>query len=115
MPVHSSVLATMEQRRTQRFPLVLPIEITQIAGRRVSRPGETINVGSNGVLFSTPKAVEVNGRLEYIITLIDGKQKIRIKCLGHVVRVQQPAPQESAGRWIVAVTLDRYEYLRSGL
>lgn len=96
----------MEQRKNQRFDLRLPFEIL---GAKSQRPkGETRNVSSCGVLFTTPLNVQVGEPIEYLITLPKApgtRLDVRLRCIGKVVRKDQPAAA-------FAATLERYEFVR---
>lgn len=95
-----------EQRKNQRFELRLPFEITR-PGPDGRVTGETRNVSSCGVLFTSPAQVPVGESIEYLITLPKGpgtRGNVRIRCVGKVLR-EDP---ESA----FAATLERYEFLR---
>ncbi len=102
--------ATTERRKSQRFKIHLPVEITQVSGKRVNRPVELYDIGSGGIAFRSNKHWEVGGRVEYLITLNEAK-KVRIRCLGKIIRVAPIADPEHA--CIVAATIDRYEFLRA--
>jgi PilZ domain-containing protein len=96
----------VEQRRNQRFDLRLPFELVGGAPRTKSK-GETRNVSSAGVLFTSQARVEVGESIEYLITLpkIPGSRvDVRLRCVGKVVR--------SAPKLAFAATLERYEFLR---
>jgi PilZ domain-containing protein len=96
----------VEQRRNQRFDLRLPFEILGGAPRTKSK-GETRNVSSAGVLFTSHARVEVGESIEYLITLpkVPGSRvDVRLHCIGKVVR---NAPKSAC-----AATLERYEFLR---
>jgi hypothetical protein len=95
-----------EQRKSKRFELKLPFEITRAGSRSVNRTGETKNVSSAGVLFSLDTPLPVGESIEYIITLPvtrPGGPAVRLRCMGKVVR------HEESG---AAATLERYEFLR---
>lgn len=87
----------------------MPLEIL---GRKSQRPkGETRNVSSCGVLFTTPATVQVGEPIEYVITLpkVPGtRQDVRLRCVGKVVRNEHPAAA-------FAATLERYEFVRGKL
>ena len=71
---------------------------------------DLFDIGSGGIAFRSTKDWEVGGRVEYLITLSEAK-KVRIRCLGKIVRVQPSAEPERG--FLVAATIDRYEFLRS--
>ncbi len=102
----------MEQRRTRRFQLELPLAITRAGSVRVSLAGRTKNISSAGVLFIAPKEPDLGGSIEYIITLSNEPvQPVQLRCVGKVVRM---APRDFVeGRsYEVAATLERYEFVR---
>ena len=105
----------MEQRRTRRFQLQLPLLIIRSGATRVELAGCTANISSNGVLFSTEREPDLGGSIEYVITLTrDDQQVVNLRCMGRVVR----ADRESSGRdeaspgYRIAATLERYEFVR---
>ncbi len=104
----------MEQRRTKRFRIKLPVEITQLGGKRVSRPGHTFDISSGGVCFSSNRDFEVGGRIEYLVTLSQGQNaaRVQIRCLGRVLRIVRLTDQAEYTCQVVA-SLDRYQFMRS--
>jgi len=69
--------------------------------------GETMNVSSSGVLFSSDASIEVGEPIEYVITFPKppgSTIEVRLRCVGKVLR-QDP---EST----FAATLERYEFVR---
>ena len=99
----------MDQRRTQRYKLQLPLRILQLGEDRVDRYEQTRDISSGGVCFLSPSEVEVGGRIDYIITLSGSTPPIRIRCLGKVLRSQKPATDSL---FEVAVTMERYQFVR---
>ena len=105
----------MEQRRTKRFKLHLPVAITRSGAERVALAGQTRNISSTGVLFTAGRGPELGGPIEYIITLnVDGPQVVNLRCIGKVVRAERvkPDPPEALHAFQVAATLERYEFVR---
>jgi PilZ domain len=99
----------LDQRRTQRYRLQLPLQILQLGDQRVNRVERTRDISSGGVCFLTPSAVDVGGRIEYVITLSGSSPPVRIRCLGKVLRSHRRSadlPYE------VAVTMERYQFVR---
>ncbi len=76
----------------------------------MNRPVELLDIGSGGISFFSAKDWEIGGRVEYVITLSEAK-KVRIRCLGKIVRVAPATDREHTS--LVAATIDRYEFLRS--
>lgn len=99
----------MDQRKSRRFDLKLPVELTRAGMRHVSVPGETRNVSSGGVLFTNPDVpLEIGQPVEYYISLPTSKafDAVRIRCMGKVVRHDEEIQS-------FAATLERYEFVRS--
>jgi hypothetical protein len=100
----------LEQRRTQRYKLQLPLQILQVGSQPVSRAEKTRDISSGGVCFVSSHKVDVGGRIEYIITLSGSNPPVRIRCLGKVLRSHPPGDD---GVYEVAVTMERYSFVRA--
>jgi hypothetical protein len=95
-----------EQRKNQRFDLRLPLEIIR-TGANSKAVGETKNVSSSGVLFTSETAVAVGEPIEYMITFpkpSGSRAAVRLRCVGTVLR-EDPELK-------FAATLERYEFVR---
>jgi hypothetical protein len=101
----------VEQRRTHRYRLQLPLQIVQLGDRKVNRSEKTRDISSAGVCFLSPTDLTVGGRIEYLITLSGSNPPVRIRCLGKVLRSIQPEVANQ-GEFEVAVTMDRYQFVR---
>ena len=105
----------MEQRRTRRFQLELPLSVTRSGAIRVALAGRTMNISSTGVLFTAGAEPDLGGPIEYVITLShEGRQAVNIRCVGKVLRSEQihhPADNERQA-FQIAATLERYEFIR---
>jgi len=87
----------------------LPLEIVG-TGQTSRANGETRNMSSAGVLFSSPTPVPVGEPIEYLITFPKApgaRSEVRLRCVGKVVR-------EDTDMAEFAATLERYEFLRAG-
>jgi len=103
----------MEQRRTRRFKLHLPLSITRTGVERVTLAGYTRNISSSGVLFTAEREPDLGGPIEYIITLNpEGPQSVTIRCIGKVLRSDRILPDDRNSNFQVAATLERYEFVR---
>ena len=94
-----------EQRKNQRFQLRLPFEWIR-SGAKTRVAGETRNVSSSGVLFTSSEQVVIGEPIEYTITFPKpaGTQAgVKLRCMGKVLREDNSA---------FAATLERYEFLR---
>ena len=98
-----------EQRKSRRFELKLPVELIRSGSRQMSHVGETRNVSSGGVLLNDPaEPMEIGQPIEYMISLPTGRSigEVRLRCMGKVVRHDEELNA-------VAVTLERYEFVRA--
>jgi hypothetical protein len=107
----------MEQRRTRRFQLQLPLSITRSGAERVAFLGCTKNISSSGVLFTVEREPDLGVPIEYIITLNnDGPQSVNLRCMGKVLRadrlVSEEELQQRGSNFEIAATLERYEFVR---
>jgi hypothetical protein len=104
----------MEQRRTRRFKLHLPLSITRSGPERMALAGFTRNISSNGVLFTTEREPDMAGPIEYVITLNhDGPQVVTLRCIGKVIRAERlDGGVDPVPAYQVAATLERYEFIR---
>jgi hypothetical protein len=105
----------MEQRRTRRFKLELPLSIIRAGAERVTMAGLTKNISSCGVLFTTGKEPDLGGPIEYIIMLNqDSPQPVNLRCVGKVMRAErtQFIAEEDPTTYQIAATLERYEFVR---
>lgn len=100
----------MEQRRSPRYQLQLPVDILQVGSQKLNRTGRTRDISSGGVCFLSSEEVEIGGRIEYLITLSTGNRPVKIRCLGKVLRSRQP---EAESHYEVAVTMERYQFMNS--
>ena len=94
-----------EQRKHQRFNLRLPFQI--VGSGKVKASGETKNVSSAGVLFTSKAPVAVGEPIEYLITFPKppgSRSEVRLRCVGKVVREDDELE--------FAATLERYEFQR---
>jgi len=95
-----------EQRKHQRFNLRLPFQIVGSA-KNVKVTGETQNVSSAGVLFTSKAPVAIGEPIEYVITFPKppgSRSEVRLRCVGKVVREDNHSA--------FAATLERYEFQR---
>jgi hypothetical protein len=105
----------MEQRRTRRFQLELPLSITRSGAERVTLSGFTKNISSSGVLFTTEREPDLGGPIEYVIVLNhEGPQSVSLRCMGKVLRADRVRtnPELDHVNYQIAATLERYEFVR---
>ena len=96
----------------------MPVELVRAGSESVSRAGETRNMSSGGVLFTSEAEMPVGESVEYIVTLPRAASgaSVRLRCMGKVIRSQGVrASDQAAGRrpFSIAATLERYEFVRT--
>ena len=102
----------LEQRRTRRFSLKLPLLIRQAGNEQVEFAGFTKNISSSGVLFTAEQEPDLGSPIEYIVTLNSGApQPVNLRCIGKVLR-SEPVAENETPSYQVAATLERYEFVR---
>jgi hypothetical protein len=92
----------------------LPVEIIRTGSGQVCDTGITLNISSGGILFAGGKDIEIDTPVEYVVTLTSGANGIvNLRCMGKVLRLQKSPSEESEDpSVVVAVSLERYEFLR---
>ena len=100
----------LEQRRTQRYKLQLPLHIFQLGEAKVNRVEKTRDISSGGVCFLSCEQIYVGERVDYMITLSGSNPPVRIRCLGKVLRSHKP---ESDAPYEIAVTMERYSFVKA--
>lgn len=102
-----TVGAQEEKRSTRRFALKLPVAV-KVKGPKGEVASETKNVSARGVFFYLDSDVAEGSNLEFTLTLppeITLTEAIRVRCTGHVVRVDQ-----SGGNKVgIAAAIDQYD------
>lgn len=107
----------MEQRRTRRFQLELPLSITRSGTARITLSGLTRNISSSGVLFTAGDEPDLGVPIEYLITLHrEGPHPVVLRCVGKVLRSEYtPSSGDPGGAFRIAATLERWEFVRERL
>ncbi|MBC8165179.1 MAG: PilZ domain-containing protein [Bryobacteraceae bacterium] len=101
-----------ERRGSGRFPIAREVRFRILskrsAGEAEEGTGTTINISSNGVLFSTDQVLIPGRRLEISISWpaeLDNKCQLKLVARGRVARLEQ-------GR--AAVEIQQYEFRTAG-
>jgi hypothetical protein len=104
----------VEQRRSKRFDVKLPVRLIRNGLRSISGNGETKNLSSGGVLFNSDTRIDIGEPVEYLISLTP-EGGVDLHCLGKVMRLDggEGARLEPAMPFEVAATLERYEFVRN--
>ncbi len=72
----------------------------------------TRNISASGVLFTADHQVQLGGAIEYVVTLTNVRGvEVDIRCTGKVVRMEKTA-EEASQDYLIAATLDRYQFVR---
>ncbi len=100
----------MEQRRTRRFQLCLPVSIVRCGAESLTSPAVTTNISSSGVLLVSGIAPHIGTTVEFVITLNhDGPHAVDMRCIGTVVRVETTTDSQQL-KHRIAATIGRYEF-----
>ncbi|MGO9095359.1 MAG: PilZ domain-containing protein [Bryobacteraceae bacterium] len=110
----------VEQRKSKRFEIALPLRVVRNGVKAIAGAGHTRNLSSSGVLFASDTKIEVGEPIEYVITLSadsDASKPVNLHCLGKVTRLDSPASDwsDQGLPFEVAATLERYEFVRNQL
>ena len=95
---------TDQVRTAVRFPMQLPLRITTPEG---VLEATTIDISSNGILFTGKKLPALNSRIEFSIAMpaavMGAETDLSIDCVGRVIRHQGRGSKQQA-----AVIIDEY-------
>jgi hypothetical protein len=112
-----------EVRTGKRFPLQLPITISEEESPRKHR-GTTANVSAAGVYVRAEKPLKVGSKITFDIMLpgpvVGSKRDVKIRCAGRVVRAESsrrvPRTKQAAAREKrrgMACVIDQYRFIRN--
>ena len=96
-----------EKRSTRRFSLELPVKL--VDQDRDAKTAQTRDVSSRGVYIYLDSEIAEGVPMEFVMTLpteITLSDPIRVRCAGHVLRVEKHADRHG-----VAVSIDRYDFM----
>jgi hypothetical protein len=102
----------VERRAGQRFDFHLPVSV-KLAGSPHEASGFTQDLSARGSFFFTDFPLGIGETVELTLVMpseITLGEAMRVRCVGRVLRVIQPAVGTKLG---VAVHFDGYEYLPS--
>ena len=104
----------VEQRRTKRFDVRLPVKLLRNGLRSITGAGETKNLSSGGVLFASDLKLDIGEPIEYTISL-NASGDLDLHCLGKVTRLDMAERNgvEPDKPFEVAATVERYEFVRA--
>ncbi|HEY9140840.1 MAG TPA: hypothetical protein VIN93_08105 [Bryobacteraceae bacterium] len=100
----------MDRRGTSRFPLREGVRYRLLHSKSdpVSGSGQTLNIGSGGILFTTEDVLPVGRSVELSVdwpAQLDGNCRLKFVAVGHVIRSE---PGQAA------VRIERYEFKTRG-
>jgi PilZ domain len=96
-----------EKRFTRRFSLELPVKF--VDPEHSVKTAKTRDVSSRGVYIYLDSEIAEGVPLEFVMTLpteITLSDPIRVRCSGHVLRVEKQNDRQG-----VAVSIDRYDFM----
>lgn len=99
-----------EQRGTRRIALTLPVAVRFNDPDAPEIAAQTKDVSARGIYFFMDSHPQPGTHLEFTLTLppeITLTEEIRVKCVGRVVRVENPTP----GKVGIAAAIDQYEFV----
>ena len=102
---------SVERRSSDRFPIEREVRYKILSKRTTMEEGtgKTINISSNGVLFTTDQILLPGKRLELSISWpaqLDNKCQLKLVAQGRVARLEQ-------GR--AAIEIQKYEFRTQGM
>ena len=106
---------TRERRRSQRYPMTLPLRIVRASPRQTYLEGRTRNLSAKGAYFVVSEGFERGTAIEFLVTLQQGLAtagQVGLHCRGHVMRLDKLDGKNRLG---VAATIDRYEFVRKAV
>jgi len=100
-----------ERRQTSRFPLREDVayRVLHSTGEPVSRSGTTLNMSSEGILFTTEEMIPVGRTVELSINWpvrLDGTCALKFVAIGRVVRSEEKR---------AVVRIERYQFKTRGV
>jgi len=82
----------------------------------MSQTGWTRNIGSGGILFAAETEFSRGGAIEYLVKLVEARgNTVHLRCIGKVLRVERVLSDSANALplYLVAASLDRYEFVRT--
>ena len=100
----------LDRRSAVRLPIEQDVRYKVLARNAVKIGfGKTVNMSSNGVLFTTEKALALGEKLEVAVNwpaLLDHKCPLKLVTTGRVVRSENG---------LAAISIERYEFRTQGI
>jgi hypothetical protein len=99
-----------DKRGTRRFALRLPVTVRYEPDSQ-EHTAQTRDVSARGICFYVDSSIQAGSAIDFTLTLppeITLTESIRVRCKGHVVRVESGNP---VNKLAVAAVIDEYEFL----
>jgi hypothetical protein len=95
-----------DRRSADRFPIVREVRYKLLSGRDFIETGggETVNISSSGILFTTERELQEGRRLEISVSWparLDDKCNLKLVAKGRVIRSEQGQ---------TAMSIEKYEF-----
>ena len=97
-----------EKRGARRFALRVPVTVDH---QNATHSAQIRDVSARGICFYVDSAIQAGSAIDFTLTLppeITLTESIRVRCKGHVVRVEGGSP---ASKLAVAAVIEEYEFL----
>jgi c-di-GMP-binding flagellar brake protein YcgR len=103
-----------ERRTARRYDLSLPVNVRVPVNRETGQRGQTRDISTRGVYFTTQKELTPGAEVDFTLTLppeITNGSEVLVRAHGRVVRIdkRQDEEFESVG---VAAVIERYDIIR---
>jgi hypothetical protein len=98
------------KRATRRFALRMPVSV-RYGEDEQEHSAQTRDVSARGICFYVDSAIQAGSAIDFTLTLppeITLTESIRVRCKGHVVRVEGGGP---GSKMAVAAVIDEYDFL----
>jgi hypothetical protein len=98
------------KRATRRFALRLPVSV-RYGENEQEHAAQTRDVSARGICFYLDSPIQAGSPIDFTLTLppeITLTESIRVRCKGHVIRVEGGGP---ASKMAVAAVIDEYDFL----
>src|SRR5579885_1892222 len=105
------LLPNSERRGSSRFPLREEVKyrVLHARGREITGVGQTLNIGSGGILFTTEEELPVGRLLEISVNWparLNGTCPLKFVATGRIVRSENRR---------AAIKIERYEFRTRGM
>jgi PilZ domain len=103
-----------ERRTARRYDLSLPVNVRMPVNREAAQSGQTRDISTRGVYFTTHKELAPGAEVDFTLTLppeITHGTEVFVRAHGRVVRIDKRRDEELETIGIAAV-IERYDIIR---